>query len=102
MKTMKNLEYWRKKIDVIDIEIVKLINQRSKAVCKISILKTQANLPIIDLEREKEILQNVCQANNSDFENDLIIKIFQKIIQELHKLQFQAQRDYLEQRHNGK
>lgn len=99
---MKDLEYWRKKIDIIDVEIVKLINQRSKAVSEIGILKTKANLPIIDLEREKEVLQNVCQANSRDLENDLIIKIFQKIIRELRKLQIQAQRDYLKPKLNSK
>ena len=86
---------WRKEIDAIDAEIVKLVNRRAKAAREVGILKAKANLPIGDLEREREILRNVCQLNTGDLSDDSLTGIFQKIIRESRELQIQTKANYL-------
>lgn len=88
---------WRKEIDAIDEEIVRLINRRSKAVREVGILKAKANLPIVDLEREGEILRNACAASGGELSDDSLARIFRKIIQESRELQIQTKTEFLKQ-----
>ena len=88
---------WRKEINEIDLEIVKLLNRRSKAVREIGVLKAKANLPIVDLEREREILRSICGASSGDLSNESLAKIFQKIIRESRSLQIQTKTELLKQ-----
>jgi chorismate mutase len=87
----------RKEIDEIDAEIVNLINRRAKAVREVGVLKAKANLPIVDLEREREILRKVCRASSGDLDDDSLVKIFQKIIQQSRELQIQTKTEYVKQ-----
>ena len=91
------LEDWRKEIDAIDAEIVRLINRRAKAVREVGILKAKANLPIVDSEREREILRNICQMSAGDLSDDSLAGIFQKIIRESRQLQIRTKTDCLKQ-----
>ena len=54
------LEEWRKEIDSIDDEIIRLIQQRAKIVKKIGNLEAKAGLPIIDNDREDSVILNIC------------------------------------------
>ena len=84
------LDEWRNEIDAIDAEIVNLINRRARVAQKIGILKARAGLPIVDLEREDAILRNACEGNKSVLENDSIVRIFKRIIQECRQIQVEA------------
>lgn len=84
------LDEWRNEIDAIDAEIVNLINQRAKIAQKIGILKAKAGLSIVDLEREEAILRNACARNQGILENDSIVRIFKRIIQESRQVQVEA------------
>ena len=84
------LDEWRNEIDEIDAEIVDLINRRARVAQKIGILKAKAGLPIVDLEREEAILRNACARNQGVLENESIVRIFKRIIQESRQIQVQA------------
>jgi chorismate mutase / prephenate dehydratase len=84
------LDEWRNEIDAIDAEIVNLINRRARVAQKIGILKAKAGLPIVDLERENAILRNACASDKSVLENDSIVRIFKRIIQECRQIQVEA------------
>jgi len=85
-----NLNEWRNEIDAIDAEIVNLINKRARVAQKIGILKAKAGLPIVDLEREDAILRSACAGSKSVLENDSIVRIFKRIIQECRHAQVEA------------
>ena len=53
---MKNIEDWRRRIDEIDRQLVELLNERSQCAAEIGHIKQQANLPLYQPEREKEVL----------------------------------------------
>jgi chorismate mutase/prephenate dehydratase len=84
------LNEWRNEIDQIDAEIVNLINRRARVAQKIGILKAKAGLPIVDLEREEAILRSACASNKGVLENDSIMRIFKRIIQESRHVQVEA------------
>ena len=81
------LEDWRKEIDSIDEEIVKLINQRARVVKKIGTLKAKAGLPIIDKNREQNVLSRVYVENNGVMKNESIAGIYRKILHESRIIQ---------------
>ena len=90
-----NLEDCRKEIDAIDAEILSLLNKRAEAAGKIGVLKAKAGLPIVDLDRESEVLRRVSQANDGILANDSIIKIFRRIIQESRQVQIDSLAEFL-------
>lgn len=81
------IEDYRKKIDEIDGEIVSLLNQRAKAVGEIGKIKAKAGLPIIDLERESEVLQNILSGNKGVLHEWQLATIYQKILDESRQIQ---------------
>lgn len=84
------LDEWRNEIDEIDAEIVNLINRRARIAQKIGILKAKAGLPIVDLEREEAIMRKACASNRGILENESIVRIFKRIIQESRQIQVEA------------
>lgn len=85
-----NLENWRKEIDEIDGEIVSLLNRRAKAAKEIGKMKAKAGLPIIDLERESEVMQNILNENEGVLHEWQLATIYQKILDESRQVQINA------------
>ena len=54
---------WRKKIDELDIEIVRLISQRAAAARAIGELKRTADLPVYEPRREQDVFDRVRAAS---------------------------------------
>ncbi len=54
---------WRKKIDELDVEIVRLINQRAEAARAIGEIKRASDLPVYEPKREQEVFDRVRTAN---------------------------------------
>jgi chorismate mutase len=74
------IEDWREKIDAIDRELVKLLNERGIAARAIGRLKQQTNLPIYEPNREEIILKNVSEVNAGPLPTRDLHFIFQNII----------------------
>jgi chorismate mutase len=81
------IEDWRKKIDAIDLELVKLLNERGIAARAIGRLKQQTNLPVYEPQREEIILQNVSKANAGPLPTQDLHFIFQNIIAVMRSFQ---------------
>src|ERR1700756_3013634 len=60
---LMNLVDLRRRIDELDRQLVKLLNERSACALEIGKLKQQGNLPLYQPEREKEVLENA-ERNN--------------------------------------
>lgn len=84
------IENWRKEIDEIDGEIVSLLNRRASVAQQIGKIKAKAGLPIIDLERESEVLQNILDINEGVLHEWQIAVIYQKILDESRQVQINA------------
>jgi chorismate mutase len=84
---MSELERWRKRIDEIDEQLLKLLNQRSQCAVEIGHFKRKANLPAYQPEREIEVLRHVVESNPGPLDNAAIRRLFERIIDEARSLE---------------
>ena len=78
---------WRKKIDELDIEIVRLINQRAVAARAIGELKKTANLPVYEPRREQDVFDRVRAANPGPLDDAELLHVYERIIDVMRTLQ---------------
>ncbi len=78
-KNIKLINTLRKEIDYIDEEILDLIRKRALVTKEIGKNKKLAKIPVLDKNREKEIMEKL----KTPYE----VQIFKKIISESRKLQ---------------
>lgn len=84
---MNDLASWRKKIDEIDQQLVRLLNERSRCAVEIGHLKKELNLPAWQPEREAEILRNIVASNRGPLDDAAIRRLFERIIDEARALE---------------
>jgi chorismate mutase len=85
-----SIEDWRREIDEIDFEIVRLLNRRIKLCEEIGKLKREMGLPLIDVEREKMIFRNALLSNQGYISDSTLLRIFCEILSESRKVQMKA------------
>jgi chorismate mutase-like protein len=78
---------WRRKIDELDEQIVRLINQRADAARAIGELKQGANLPVYEPQREKDVFDHVRRVNPGPLSDTEIVDIYERIIDVMRALQ---------------
>lgn len=76
---MEQIGKLRNRIDAIDRKIVKLLEKRVDTARRIGKIKKRNGLEITDLERERDVLENV--SLNSKINKNLVNKIFRSIIE---------------------
>jgi len=84
---MNDFDGWRKRIDEIDRQLVKLLNDRSQCAVEIGHLKKKLNVPAWQPQREAEILRNVAKANEGPLDDGAIRRLFERIIDEARSLE---------------
>ena len=77
---MTELESLREKIDSIDRKIVRLLEERMEISRQVGAYKSANNLPILDREREKDVIQSRADMlENREYEN-AVTEIFEHIM----------------------
>ena len=84
---MSDMEGWRKRIDEIDQQLVKLLNERAQCAVEIGHTKKALSLPAWQPQREAEILRNVVKANPGPLDDAAIRRLFERIIDEARSLE---------------
>lgn len=79
----------REGIDRIDLELLALLNERTKIVEKIGKVKLAASLPVYEPKREDAVYRNVLDHNEGPLTSDAVRRIFERIIDEMRTLQKQ-------------
>ena len=72
-----------RKIDRLDLELIKVIDKRQKIANEIVKIKIKNEIPIEDLKREKEIINQL--SKKSKLSNEFIEDIFQVIFKKSKK-----------------
>lgn len=80
---------WRRKIDELDEQIVRLINQRAAAAQAIGELKRTANLPVYEPQREKDVFDHIRRSNSGPLTEAEILDVYERIIDVMRALQKQ-------------
>ncbi len=84
-----DLRTWRDRIDAIDREILRLVNERSGVANVIGHIKQQLGIPVYAPQREQEVILNVTEANEGPLTADAIRRIFERLIDETRSLERQ-------------
>ncbi|HEY0264027.1 MAG TPA: chorismate mutase [Granulicella sp.] len=78
---------WRKKIDVLDEQIVRLISERAQAAQAIGELKRTNSAPVYEPQREQIVFDHVRAVNPGPLPDDQLLHIFERIIDVMRSLQ---------------
>jgi chorismate mutase len=82
-----DLDDLRKRIDLLDESLVRLLNARAACALEIGRLKREMGLPIYQPAREAEVLRNVHAHNTGPLDQDAIKRLFERIIDEARHLE---------------
>lgn len=78
---------WRKKIDELDEQIVRLISQRAEAAQAIGELKRTSELPVYEPKREQAVFDHVRAANPGPLADAEMLHVYERIIDVMRTLQ---------------
>lgn len=87
---MKELEEWRRRIDAIDDQLMRLLNSRSACAVEIGRIKRSVGLPVYSPEREAWILDRVARENPGPLDALAVRRVFERIIDESRRLERMA------------
>lgn len=90
-----SLQKLRSKIDSIDSQIVRLLNQRAKLSLEVGSLKKAAGQSVFDPVREKELLDRLATSNGGPLEPASIHAIYREILAVSRSLQQKIRVAYL-------
>jgi chorismate mutase len=82
-----DLDDLRKRIDLLDESLVRLLNARAACALEIGRLKREMGLPIYQPTREAEVLAHVQTLNNGPLDDQVIKRLFERIIDEARHLE---------------
>jgi chorismate mutase len=85
--TDQGISDWRKKIDLLDEQIVQLISERAHAAIAIGELKHKSSLPIYEPKREQAVFEHVRRVNQGPLPDTEIQHIFERIMDVMRALQ---------------
>lgn len=92
-----SIEHWRKEIDDIDKELLRLLNQRARLAIKVGTLKKAADLPFCDPDRERHVLGRLQDLNDGPLDERAVAKLFRRIIRESRRVESKT----VESHHNA-
>ena len=78
---------WREKIDEIDRDLVRLLNERARCVMEIGRIKRDNKLPIQEPHREQQVLRNALVTSRGPLSSRAMERVFTQIIEEGRELQ---------------
>jgi chorismate mutase len=77
----------RLKINQLDEQLLRIFNQRAELALEIGEVKKRLNLPIYDPKREKLIFERMKEINPGPLDNEAIVRMFERVIDESRRLE---------------
>jgi len=75
-----NISDHRKAIDLLDAQIVKLLNERTRHVLAIGEIKLKAGEEIYAPHRERAVLQRICKLNEGPMTDDSLRAVYREVM----------------------
>jgi len=85
--TMERLGECRKQIDAVDLQLLTLLNERTRIVEEIGRIKQALALPIYEPRREDQVYSNVLDHNAGPMPPESVKRVFERIIDEMRTIQ---------------
>ena len=79
----------RERVDEVDRELVRALNERARIVQEIVALKVETGAPVYDPRREEEILRRVVDLNEGPIYDASMRDIFELILHRIRDLEIQ-------------
>ncbi|HVO99939.1 MAG TPA: chorismate mutase [Bryobacteraceae bacterium] len=86
-EALRSLAESRKRIDELDVQLLELLNRRTRVVEQIGHIKESLAMPIYEPKREDDVFRNVIEHNEGPLTADAVKSIFERIIDEMRTLQ---------------
>ncbi|PLY04839.1 MAG: chorismate mutase [Desulfuromonas sp.] len=77
----------RIEIDRLDRELLDIFNRRAALALKIGEIKKELNLAVYDPSREKKIFERMRKDNPGPLDNEAIVRLFERVIDESRSLE---------------
>jgi len=90
----REIEDYRRRIDQIDDQLMRLLNSRSACAVEIGRIKRHVGVAVYQPEREKWILDRAARNNPGPLDSGAVRRVFERIIDEsrrLERLAFEAE-----------
>ncbi len=81
------IDHWRRRIDLIDGQLMSLLNSRSACAVEIGRIKRRLGLPVYSPEREAWILERVMRENPGPLDPMAVKRVFERVIDESRRLE---------------
>lgn len=85
MSVEKEIGDWRREIDGIDDELLRLLNRRAEVATRLLGLKRRAGLAVCDPQRELEVVCRAREGNHGPLPADAVENIFRCIVHEVRR-----------------
>jgi prephenate dehydratase/chorismate mutase len=82
-----SIEDWRNRINELDGELLRLLNERARIALKVGESKKEAGVSLCDHTRERDVIERMCQANEGPLDDRAIIELYRAIIHESRRIQ---------------
>jgi chorismate mutase len=89
--TGARIEELRNRVDEVDRELIRGLNERARIVQEIVAIKAEAGKPLFDPRREEEILRKVAEENEGPIYDSSIREIFELILHRIRDLEVQRE-----------
>lgn len=83
----------RERIDALDEQLVRLLNERAACALEIGRAKEALGVAVYQPEREQEVLEHVAGVNGGPLDGQAIRRLFERIIDEARRLERLAQHE---------
>src|SRR3954467_12919392 len=87
--TQARIEDLRTRVDEVDRELIRLLNERARIVQEIVAIKAEVGKPLFDPKREEEILRRVADQNEGPIYDSSVREIFELILHRIRDLEVQ-------------
>ena len=78
---------WRRKIDELDRQLVRLINERAHCAEEIGKLKRNSSLPIYEPDRERIIFNNIQRENHGPLTEVQLRQVYERLVDVMRQIQ---------------
>ncbi len=78
---------WRRKIDELDTQLVKLINDRAICAVEIGKLKQDSAMPVYEPDRERIIFDNIARLNHGPLSQIQLRQVYERLIDVMRQVQ---------------
>lgn len=78
---------WRKRIDELDQQLVRLINERAVCAVEIGKLKQGLAMPVYEPDRERIIFDNIAQMNQGPLSQIQLRQVYERLIDVMRQVQ---------------